>query len=164
METILLILFLVVAALAFVVVEICTPTFGILGVLSVAAMIWAVWLCYQLGQVVGLVATPIAVVGYPAFILFAVKKIPQTAMGRWLMLRRDRSTAGEGTPEAPRLRQYVGRETTADTVLRPTGTVKIDGERIVARAEQGMISAGTAVRVIRATGTEVVVRPVEPAS
>ena len=53
----------------------------------------------------------------------------------------------------------VGREGVAATDLRPAGTIIIGDERIDAVAESGFVSAGAAVRVVRAEGYRHVVRP-----
>ena len=160
-ETILLIVVLIVAAMALIVAEICTPTFGLLAVLAVAGVGWALYLCYTIDPVVGIVATVVVVVLLPAFAIAAVKIIPKTPLGRRLALRREPTPPGQGTPEAEDLGRFVGRRTTAETILRPSGTVRVDGHRIVAQAESGMIEKGRTVKIIRAAGTHVVVREVE---
>jgi len=160
-ETVLLIVVLAVAAMALIVVEICTPMFGLLALLAIGAAGWAVYLCYAINGVAGIVATIVALIGLPAFSIAAVKIIPKTALGSRLGLKRERVRAGEGTPEAASLSQYVGRTTNTESVLRPSGFVRIDGGRIVAQAESGMIGKGRSVKVIRATGTYVVVREVK---
>jgi len=161
LETILVIVVLVLAAMLLIVAEICTPTFGVLIALALACMAGAVYLCYTLNDVVGIVATIAAIVGLPAYALAAVKIIPRTPLGRMLLLRRKVAKPGGGTPEAGGLGRLVGRTTKADTVLRPSGTVRIDGKRIVAQAESGMIEKGRDVKIVKATGTHVVVREVD---
>jgi len=89
------------------------------------------------------------------------KTLPKTGLGRRMGLRREAVQAGEGTPEAEDLSRYIGRVTTAETLLRPSGFVRIDGNRIVAEAESGLIEKGRQVKVIRAGGTSVTVRKVE---
>lgn len=54
--------------------------------------------------------------------------------------------------------RLIGREGTAHTVLRPSGIVMIDGRRLDALAETGMIDQGRTVRVLRTQGYQVVVR------
>ena len=160
-ETVLLIVVLVVAAMALIVAEICTPTFGLLGVLAVGCVAAAVYLCYTMDHVLGLAALVAAIVALPVYAVAAVKIIPRTALGRTLFLKRKAVQPGQGTPEADELKRYVGRKTTAETVLRPSGTVRIDDKRIVARAESGMIEKGRPVRVIDAAGTYVVVQEMD---
>ncbi len=160
-EMVLLILALVVAAMLLIVVEICTPTFGLLGLLAIAAVGWAVYLCYTLNTVAGMIATIAAIIVLPAYTVLAVKILPKTGLGRKIGLRRDAVAAGEGTPEAADLDRYIGRVTKAETLLRPSGFVRIDGKRIVAEAESGLIEKGLAVKVIQAGGASVTVRRVE---
>lgn len=160
-ETVLLILALVVAAMLLIVVEICTPTFGLLGVLAIAAVGWAVYLCYTLNTVAGMAATIAAIILMPAYTVVAVKVLPKTVIGRKIGLRRRAVAAGEGTPEAEGLGRYVGRVIKAETLLRPSGFVRIDGKRVVAEAESGLIEKGQSVKVVRAGGASVTVRKVE---
>jgi len=158
---ILLIIVLVLAAMALIVTEICTPTFGLLGLVAIGALAWAVYICWTISEVLGIVAAIVAVVCTPIFIVIAVKIIPKTPLGRRLALRRARAVPGGGTPEAEDLQRLVGRETTAETLLRPSGTIRIDGRRLVAQSESGLIEKGAAVRIIQAAGTHVIVRKVE---
>ncbi|HJS47124.1 MAG TPA: NfeD family protein [Gemmatimonadales bacterium] len=68
--------------------------------------------------------------------------------------------ASQGYVAALPRAELVGREGTAVTDLRPSGTILVDDERIDAVAESGFVTAGSAVRVIRAEGYRHVVRPV----
>jgi membrane-bound serine protease (ClpP class) len=160
-ETLLLVVVLIVAAMILIVVEICTPTFGVLAVAAIAAVGWAVYLCYTINGVAGLVATISAPILMLVYTVAAVRTLPKTSLGRKIGLRRDAVAAGEGTPEAGDLGRFVGRVATAETLLRPSGFVRIDGRRIVAEAETGLIEKGRQVKVIRAGGTSVIVRKVE---
>jgi len=159
--TLLLIIVLLLAAMALIVVEICTPFFGLLGVAAVGCVCWAVYLAYTINGVFGLVMTVAGVVGLPVYIVAAVKVLPKTPLGDRLHLGREKVPVGEGTPEAEDLSRLVGRKTTAETVLRPSGAIRIDGRRIVAQAESGMIEKGAEVKIIRAAGNRVIVRSIE---
>lgn len=161
-ETLLLITVLVLVAMVLIVAEICTPTFGVLAVAAVVAVGWAVYLVFaQFGQTAGMAAVVGAIVLLPVYTVAAIRILPRTALGRRIGLSHRKAQAGEGTPEAADLSRYVGRTTTADTSLRPSGFVRIDGRRVVAEAEAGMIIKGRKVKVIRAGGTSVTVREIE---
>jgi len=160
-ETLLLVVVLVIIAMVLIVAEICTPTFGILAVAAAAALAWAVYLCFTINSAAGLTALISLIVIMPAYTVAAVKILPRTALGRRIGLTREKVAAGEGTPEAADLGSFVGRETKAETLLRPSGFVRIDGRRIVAEAESGLIEKGEKVKVIRAGGTSVTVRRIE---
>lgn len=159
--TLILIIILLLAAMVLIVAEICTPIFGLLVMMAVGAVGWAVYLAYTIEPLFGLVMTIVGVVGLPIYIVAAVRIIPKTSLGKRIYLGRKRADPGEGTPEATALSSLVGRKTAAETDLRPSGTVRVDGKRIVAQAESGMIDKGAEVMIIRAAGTHVVVRVAE---
>ena len=148
-------------AAVLIVVEICTPTFGTLMIVAIGLVTWAVYLFYTINHVLGIVATVGAIIILPIYIYVAVKKLPDTALGRILSLHRETADPGQGVPETNVLEELVGRVTTAESVLRPSGIIHIDDKRIVAQAEGGMIEKGTKVKIIRASGAHVVVRQVE---
>jgi membrane-bound serine protease (ClpP class) len=160
-ETIVLIAVLTLVCMAMIIAEVCTPSFGFFSLLALAAAAGAVYFCFQIGQVVGVAAILVGAVTLPVYIVAAVKIMPRTRFGNKLALGRDVEQPGGGTPEAADLSEFVGRETTAETTLRPAGAVRIDGRRVVAEAESGMIEKDARVRVIRAAGNYVVVRRVE---
>jgi membrane-bound serine protease (ClpP class) len=160
-ETVLLIVVLLLVGLALIIVEICTPTFGVLALLAIGCVAGAVYLCYRVNSALGLFATVAAVLLLPTYAIVAAKVIPKTALGRRLGLRRERAERGEGTPEADDLGRFVGRTTVAESILRPSGVIRVDGRRVIAQAESGLIAKGQAVKIIRAAGTHVVVRKVE---
>jgi len=163
-STLILIVVLCLAAMALIVVEICTPFFGLVGVMAIVSACVAVYLAYGVHPLFGLVLGIVGLIGLPAYTIAAVKILPGTALGRKLHLHKSRTPPGQATPEADKLSHLVGRKTTAETLLRPSGMIRVDGDRIVAQAESGMIEKGTEVEIIRAAGNHVVVRKVEKAS
>lgn len=161
-STLILIIILYLAAMVLILAEICTPTFGMLGVLAMGAIGWAVWLGYnEIDRLVGLGMLIASLIALPIYIITAVKILPKTRFGGRLFLRRKKAEPGEGTPEADELTRLVGRTAAADTVLRPSGTIRIDDKRIVAQAESGIIQQGSQVKILRAAGNRVIVRQVE---
>ncbi|HQL74126.1 MAG: hypothetical protein BWX88_00045 [Planctomycetes bacterium ADurb.Bin126] len=158
--TIILIAVLVLGAMALVVAEICTPTFGVLALAALGALVWAVCLAFMLNATFGIGLIVVLLIGMPVFIYYAVQILPKTPLGRHLALRKAQAPAGQGTPEGERLQQFVGRSAQAETILRPSGTIRIDDQRVVAQSESGLIQKGEWVTVLRACGTYVLVRKV----
>lgn len=73
------------------------------------------------------------------------------------------AAAGSGLGLADKgLMAYVGRVGTAATVLRPTGAMEIDGERVDVVTEGAFVEAGTPVRVLYVQGARVVVAAEPP--
>jgi membrane-bound serine protease (ClpP class) len=158
-----LVIGLIVAAMVFFLLEILTPTFGIMAALGLASLGGAIWGAFTINKVFGLVMTVAAVVWVPVCLVLVVRVLPKTPLGRRLFLGRVKGGVGEGAPESARHAALVGKRGVAETPLRPTGAVRIKGRRVIASAEQGMIKEGAAVTVIRATGMNVIVREEAPA-
>jgi len=161
MGTILLILVLLVGALVLFAAEICTPTFGLLAVAAVGCLVGAVYLCFTISPVLGVVAIVALVFLIPAYLWAMIKYLPRTALGRILQLRAQSKDPGEGTPDATELDALLGRTAVAETTLRPSGAIRIDEKRVIATAETGFIKEGATVKIIKAVGMNVVVREVD---
>ncbi len=155
---ILLIIALLVAALLLFAAEVCTPVFGLLAAAGLACLAWMVYVFFQINQTLGVVAIVALVFFLPVYLWLLVKYLPRTAVGRVLQLRTRKKDAGEGTPEAGTQESLIGRTAVAETTLRPSGAIRVDGRRVVATAESGMIAKGATVEIIRAVGMNVVVR------
>lgn len=160
-QTALAIIAFIVAGLLFLLLEILTPMFGVLVVLSVAAFGAAVWLCFTVSQMLGIGVLLALVFVIPAYLVLLVKLVPKSPLGKRLFLGRAPERPGTAAPEATVHSSMVGKEGVAETPLRPAGAVRIDGRRTIATAESGMIEKGATVRVVRAAGTNVVVRKVD---
>lgn len=156
-----LILVLLVGALVLFAAEICTPTFGLLAVAGVGCLVGAVYLCFTISPALGVVAVVALVFLIPAYLWAMIKYLPRTALGRILQLRAQSKDPGEGTPDATELEALLGRTAVAETTLRPSGAIRVDERRVIARAETGFIEKGATVKIIKAVGMNVVVREVK---
>lgn len=161
--TVLLIVGLVLAALFLLLMEFVTPSFGILTGMGVAAAAGAAYVAFTQSATLGTILVTAFVLGIPVYLYMLVKLLPNTLVGRHVFLR----SSGEdphaaATPEVEQLKALIGREGPAETDLRPSGAIRIDGRRIIAIAESGMIDKGSTVRVVRVSGGDAVVRAVEP--
>ncbi|NLF33106.1 MAG: hypothetical protein GX591_19755 [Planctomycetes bacterium] len=158
---VLLILALVVGGMLLFFAEICTPTFGVLGVSALACLVAAVWKCFLLSPVAGFVALTVMIIGLPIYLSLLVRLLPRLPIGRRLVLRKLEIDRGSGVPEAIENETLIGAEGVTSSVLRPSGVVTIAGRRLVATAESGFLPENTPVRVIRSSGLNLVVRPIE---
>jgi membrane-bound serine protease (ClpP class) len=159
--TIMLIILLLVVALFVAMMEILTPSLGILGTAAAAAAAGAIWLAWQESTAFGIGLLIAVLVVTPLYLVFMVRWLPTTSIGQRLFLKRAAVDAGEGTPEADALEAMVGKTGLAETMLRPSGAVRIDGQRVVALSESGTIDKGQTVTVLRAAGTNLIVRAAE---
>ncbi len=159
----LLILILLAAAAVLLLVEVITPTLGLLAAGALAAMGVAIYLAFSMSQIIGLLVLLGCLVGMPTYLYAAVKLLPNSPLGKRLFLRAAPDATNDATPDAGELHALIGKEGTAATTLRPSGEVTVDGHRYDARAEFGLIEAGQVIKVVRASGTDVVVRQLDNA-
>jgi membrane-bound serine protease (ClpP class) len=151
---------LVIGSLVFVFFEIITPTFGPLAALGVASAVGAVAVAATVSRTAAVVLAIGLVVALPAYVILLVKLMPRLPLAKGLFLQKVPDATGAASPDAATLESLVGKEGLAETLLRPSGAVRVGGRRIIARAESGLIPKGSAVRIVSASGTDVIVRKI----
>ena len=93
--------------------------------------------------------------------VLAIRYLPRTALHRRIAVQEAVTATSAGDVEA-RTGTLLGDRGEAVEALHPSGTVRIGGESIRARAEHGAwIAAGAPVEVVSAEFGEVVVRPAD---
>lgn len=136
------------------VVEAFVPGFGVFGVGGVISMA---------ASIIMAAPTPALAIQYLMWttlastvaLFFLLRTISRRGLGKVLTLK---DTAHGWTAPRADLSGLVGREGTAQTVLRPAGTALFGNEKVDVVAEGEFIPAGTLVKIIRVEGTRVVVR------
>jgi len=158
-----LVLFLVGALIA--VIEVVVPSGGILAVAALAALGGSLYCAYQLSGWTLAVAAILEAISIPALVVFTFKVLPRTSVGKSLMLSppssRNSPSAGRGLRPAGEFDAMMGREGRAATMLRPSGTVEIDGKRVSVVTNGEMIGEGARVRVVLVEGNRVVVEAIK---
>lgn len=151
---------LLMVGLAMMVLEVFVPSGGVLGFLSVAALIAAVATAFvEQGPGLGMAVLAVACVAVPLALGFAFRLFPETPLGRRVLPQPPRSD--DVVPDAGRrqmLRSMVGRSGSATSDLLPWGTVVIDGVSHDAVSESGPIACGAAVEVVGVQAAAIVVR------
>lgn len=142
--------------------EVFFPSGGLLGFLSIASMVGAAILGFQSGAYVGAGVLGTGLIGLPVVVVFALKYLPSTKMGRKLLLKAP--TSEEVLPHGRRedfLKSLIGQRGVAKTMMLPAGAITIEHRTIDAVSEGMVIEAGQTIEVVEARGNRVVVRPVE---
>ncbi|KKL10878.1 hypothetical protein LCGC14_2551410 [marine sediment metagenome] len=153
---------LLVLGLGLAILEIFFPSAGILGFLSAASILAAIFLGFRQGQVTGLAILVVAVIGLPIVVVTALKYWPSTAMGRRVLLMSPKSE--DVLPENPRrehLKSFIGQVALTKCKMMPGGAIIVDGQTVDAVSEGMPIEAGQPVRVIEVSAHRVVVRPLD---
>ena len=147
-------------------VELFLPTGGVIGVMVGVAAIAGVVSFFRASMTWGVSSLLFLIVISPIAFAFALKVWPNTPIGRRLILGDASDDLDEEAPPptdaSDELRQaLVGATGVAMSDLRPVGTVRIEGERVEALAEGGMIDAGQDVRITAVEGNRIRVRAVK---
>jgi membrane-bound serine protease (ClpP class) len=158
-------LLLVASGFVLLVLEIFViPGFGLAGVLGIVALLAGLSLSLIGGGATwGFVAIAmgrvmISVLLALAASLLLLRFLPRLPFGRQLILQTGLG-AGEGYASAPDSdNQWLGKNGSAFSPLRPAGIAVIDGERVDVVSDGEFIDAGMPVVVTRVDGNRIVVR------
>lgn len=155
---------LLLVGLGMMVLEVFLPTGGVLGFLSLVALVAAVALAFvEQGAAWGMGVMAVAFAAVPAVLAMAFRWFPETALGRRVL--PPPPAADDVVPAADRrrrLREFVGRRGRAASELLPWGTVEVGDERLDAVSEAGPVEAGAEIEVAAVQGAALVVRPAPP--
>jgi membrane-bound serine protease (ClpP class) len=139
------------------------PGFGVAGVMGLLAIVASMVLALMGGYPTpGDVAQALAVLGASLFITAAViyawlRHLPNSGRFSGLLLK-GAGHRDDGFTTAPSRPELVGRDGTALTDLRPSGTARIGEERIDVVTEGEYVPQGSRVQVVRSDGYRHVVR------
>ena len=156
---------LLVAALGLLLLEVFVPSMGLLSTVAIALAIAGVVLLFRYDPITGAIGLVAVLVLGPMIVVFGLKVFPHTPIGRAILFggktqeQIEHETAQKQAQFDERL-ALVGMEGVALTVLRPVGTIRIEGTRYDALSELGMIQPGTRVRVTALDGTQLRVREI----
>jgi len=163
MSTLLWVVALLALGLSVMVLEVFVPSGGILGLVSILALIAGIATAFlEQGALAGMAALAVVLLAVPAVLAVAFRWFPQTALGRRVLPPPPDPADLLPDPERRQhVRELLGHTGRAASELLPWGSVAIDGEEVAAVSEGGPIEAGAAVEVVGIQGTAVIVRPQE---
>ena len=154
MNPLLWVIALLAVGLVVMVLEVFVPSGGVLGFVSVAALLAAIATAFmELGPVAGMTVLAITVISVPAVLGLAFRWFPETPLGRRVLPAPP--DVAEMLPDAPhrrRTRDLIGQRGRAESDLLPWGSVAVAGDAWEAVSESGPISSGTAVEVVGVPG------------
>lgn len=142
------------------IVELFLPAYGLLGVVGVGVLIYALYETFMLNQAAGLVGLVSLAIVLPAGLVFAVKNWHRSFIGRRISPPNRKLTEEDRMP-VNELEPLVGRLGRSLTPLRPVGTCVFDGRRVECKAEYGMIERDVPVEGVRLVDRTLSVRPVD---
>ncbi len=150
------VMLLAIVGLLLIVAEVFFLSFGVLALMSGAALIGAVFLAFQDGDGFGTAMLVGEAIVAPVVAWAAFRALPLTPFGRALMLEGPRRDDVAHVAAAAALLHKTG---TVLSPLRPAGYASIEGRRIDVVTRGEMVDSGATVRVVEVAGNRVVVRP-----
>lgn len=148
-----------VVALVLIVVELLIPSFGTIGVVAAGVLIAGGVCAFAAGMTWGGVYVGLSVVGVPMAISGGLRALPNTPIGRRVILSGPVTVGHAGAIPKDKLERLRGATGVTVTDLRPVGTARLGADRIDVETEADWIDAGTPIEVVRIDGMRIVVRP-----
>lgn len=143
--------------IALLIAEVFFPSGGVLGLLSASAFVASVYYAFTSsgGVTAGLTIIVAEIVIVPAALLYALKVLPKTAIGKELM---GEAPSSEDVQLDDQRHELVGRIGIARTKMLPSGDVEIDGQMLDAVSKGQAIEPGEYVKVVEVQGNRLMIR------
>lgn len=155
-----LVVVLFAAGLLVLVLEIFVPSHGILTVVGLGIIGYAIVETFKISETAGWISLGTCLVGLPALGMLGLKVWYRTPLGRRIAPPNPVLTEADLGVESQALNSLVGSVGRATSALRPVGFCEIGGQRRPCLAEGGLIENGAMVRVIDVRGGTLVVAAV----
>jgi len=161
MTAVVWVLLLLIVGLAVMVLEVFLPSGGILGFLSLTAIVAAIATAFlEMGATAGFVVLAVATVVVPTVLALAFRWFPETPLGRRVLPPPpDPADVAPAAARRLELEKLLGRSGSALSEMLPWGMVEIDGVRVEAQSDGGPIECGAAVQAVSVQGRHLVVAP-----
>lgn len=157
-----IIIWLIILAIAFFILELFIPSGGILGLCSLFCIIACIIFMYQVSTTLGNTGLIVALLGIPIFMLLGIKLLPSTPFFKMLSLKGNQPANSviydknrDTDPQS-----LVGLEGVTLTDLRPVGTCLINNNRMECTSNHGVIPNNTKIKITSVSGLDVKVEPI----
>jgi membrane-bound ClpP family serine protease len=145
------------------VAELFLPSHGLLGIVSVATLSYAVYRTFLISTTFGLISLAALAIFLPVGLIVAVRTWHRTPLGKRISPPNPVLGEEDRLPVEV-LKAVIGQRGRAVTLLRPVGICDFNGQRLECKAEQNMIERGVEVEAIGMADRSLVVRPVPPST
>ena len=147
---------LIVSGIILLLIEMMIPGFGIFGLTGLLLFLWGIYDWMGGGPMALITVTVLSVVGV-LLLWWIVSIFPNTRLGERLTLRLQ-STKEKGYASHPDPNRWLGKVGETKTVLRPAGTMIVEGTFLDVITDGEFYEPGTEVKIISVTGGRIVVR------
>lgn len=142
----------------FIIIEILTPTIGLLAGIGVIAILYSLILAMG-GDINAIFMMAISLI--VSIIIFAIiiKKLPSSKLWKKIILTNTSSNE-QGFVSSLDYSTYLNKKGIVITELRPSGSIDVDGQLLDVVSEGNYIKKGEQVRIIKIEGMRIVVRKI----
>lgn len=155
-----LVLVLFAAGLLVLVLEIFLPSHGMLTVVGLGIIGYAIVETFKIGETAGWISLGACLVGLPLLGTVGLKVWYRTPLGRRIAPPNPVLTEADRGVDTRELTSLIGCSGRAASALRPVGFCEIGGQRRPCLSEGSLIEVGARVRVIDVRGGTLVVAAV----
>jgi membrane-bound serine protease (ClpP class) len=151
---------LAVAGVVAIIVEMFVPALGLIGAAGLGAIVASIVMVFrEFGALIGSIYLGVAIIVLPVLIVLYFKYLPRTFVGKRLIQQGVQDTeAGYASYTAEKYAGLPGKEGVALTVLRPVGTVLIEGNKHSAVTSGEFVDRNQPIVVVKVEGSRIVVR------
>lgn len=149
-----LVLFILGGVLIFI--EMLIPGFGLPGISGIVLILMGI-ISAMRDVTQGVLSLSIAIIIASIVAIIVVKKGFESPLMKRIVLGKNLDTESV-KPDSFYTLDLIGKEGEAVTILRPSGTISIDGTRYDALSEGDFIPQGAQIKVLRVIGTKIFVR------
>jgi len=145
---------------AALITELFVPAGGIIGLIGLGSIIAAIVRTFQTqGTLVGSIFLLCSFIAVPGIFILYFKYFPRSFFGKRLILSNTQTHEdGYSSHTEHQYSDLTGKTGTAETRLRPVGTVLIEGQRYNAVTDGDFIERNTHIKVIYTEGNRIIVR------
>lgn len=149
------ILTLLILGFILLLIELFTPTFGVVGLSGIILIITSCYITVTLHSVIaGIILSSVSLI----IIIAAIKLFPKTGIAKNLRLSTSQDKTEGYNSADDSLKYFTEKEGVAVTTLRPSGTGLIDGKKVDVITEGIFIPEGAKIKVTLVEGSRVVVK------
>lgn len=149
---------LLIGAAALMWIEMLIPSFGMFGLLSATAYVFAVVLAFKSSPADGYVVAGAGLVILPASFILGFRVMKKTPFGKRTLLEAPGSDSIQ-RGFVTNKEALAGKTGVALTDLRPAGAAEIAGLRTDVVSSTEFIRKGTPIKVVQVEGSRIVVEP-----
>lgn len=152
---------LFVLGLIFMIIEAFSPGFGIFGIGGLLAFITSIFLVSPSFET-ALISLTIAIIGTIILVLLSMKFLTTRKVWKRIILGNKLVTEEGFVASRQDLKDYIGQEGTAVTILRPAGTMELDnGTRLDVVTSGEFIEKDSRIKIIKVEGNRIIVKKID---